>query len=223
MLFACQAHKILAVLPYEAAIRNDHQYLVGLGSTCRMQLPSSPAFVPSVFTTGGVSVMGLITHESIGYEENPLDTIEEIVSAHEWAFDRQGDAELSVCVAGSWCDYHLGFSYSAEQGGVQIACAYDIRIPKPKRAQVLELLAYVNERMWLGHFDLWSEESIPMYRHGILTRGSFGISGDQVEELIEISITECERFYPAFQFVVWGGKTAEEAVMAAMLETVGEA
>ena len=67
------------------------------------------------------------------------------------------------------------------------------------------------------------EEAIPMYRHAVLTRGSFGLAGEQVEELIEVAMTECERFYPAFQFVVWGGKTAEEAVMAAMLETVGEA
>jgi len=41
--------------------------------------------------------------------------------------------------------------------------------------------------------------------------------------LIEIAITECERFYPAFQFVIWGGKSPAEAIAAAMLETVGEA
>ena len=41
--------------------------------------------------------------------------------------------------------------------------------------------------------------------------------------LIEVAISECERFYPAFQFVLWGGKSAEEAIAAAMLETQGEA
>ena len=45
----------------------------------------------------------------------------------------------------------------------------------------------------------------------------------QIERLIEIAISECERYYPAFQFVLWGGKSADEAVAAAMFETMGEA
>jgi hypothetical protein len=81
----------------------------------------------------------------------------------------------------------------------------------------------VNERMWLGHFDLWIEDGVPMFRHAVLTRGGGGMHASQMEELIEIAITECERFYPAFQFVIWGGKAPAEAIAAAMLETMGEA
>src|ERR1051325_8910878 len=47
--------------------------------------------------------------------------------------------------------------------------------------------------MWCGHFDLWSEEALPMFRHVLLLRGGRPTSG-QVEDLIEIAITECERF-----------------------------
>lgn len=154
---------------------------------------------------------------------NPLDVVEEVVAANEWPFDRQGDEELSVSVAGSWCDYHLGFSFSPRQGGLQLACAYDIRVPPRRRIDVHTLLAHMNERIWLGHFDLWSEEAVPMFRHAVLTRGGDIPSQMQMEELIEIAITECERFYPAFQFVIWGGKTPAEAIAASMLETVGEA
>jgi hypothetical protein len=154
---------------------------------------------------------------------NPLDVVEEIVAANQWPFDRQGDEELSVSVAGSWCDYHLGFSFSPHQGGLQLACAYDMRVPPRRRLDVHTLLASMNERIWLGHFDLWSEEAVPMFRHAVLTRGGEGPSSHQMEELIEIAITECERFYPAFQFVIWGGKSPAEAIAASMLETVGEA
>ena len=41
--------------------------------------------------------------------------------------------------------------------------------------------------------------------------------------MVDIAITECERFFPAFQFVLWGGKPPAEALAAAMLECVGEA
>ena len=44
-----------------------------------------------------------------------------------------------------------------------------------------------------------------------------------VEELIEIAITECERFYPAFQYVLWAGYEPKQAVEATLFDTAGEA
>ena len=59
--------------------------------------------------------------------------------------------------------------------------------------------------------------------HAVLLRGAPGASAESLEDMIDIAITECERFYPAFQFVLWGGKSPAEALQAAMLECVGEA
>ena len=81
----------------------------------------------------------------------------------------------------------------------------------------------VNERLWLGHFGLWTEEGVPMFRHAVLLRGLGGASMEQIEDLVDIALSECERFYPAFQFVIWGGKSAPDAISAALLDTVGEA
>jgi hypothetical protein len=36
-------------------------------------------------------------------------------------------------------------------------------------------------------------------------------------------VEAAERYFPAFQFVVWAGKTARDAVDAVMFETAGEA
>jgi hypothetical protein len=44
-----------------------------------------------------------------------------------------------------------------------------------------------------------------------------------LEDLVDTAIAECERFYPAFQYVIWGGRTPEDAVSAAMVDTLGEA
>jgi hypothetical protein len=62
-----------------------------------------------------------------------------------------------------------------------------------------------------------------MFRHTTLLRGAQAASQEQLEDLVDIALTECERFYPAFQFILWGGKSASEAVSAAILDTVGEA
>ena len=49
------------------------------------------------------------------------------------------------------------------------------------------------------------------------------MSLDRAELLVETAIDECERFYPVFQSVLWGGKSPREAIAAALIETQGEA
>ena len=106
---------------------------------------------------------------------------------------------------------------------MQFSCQFDMKVQASRRHAVSELLGEVNARLWLGHFDVCSEEHTPMFRQTTLLRGSRGATVEQLEDLVEIALSECERFYPAFQFVIWGGKTASEAVSAAILDTMGEA
>lgn len=154
---------------------------------------------------------------------NPLDVVEEMVLANEWAFERTNDDELVAEIAGRCCDYRLYFVWQPDLNALYFSSLYDMRVAQNKRPPLYELLALINEKLWVGHFDFCSEESMPMFRHTILLRGLAGASSEQVEDLVDIALSECERFYPAFQFVLWGGKAPKEAMAAAMLETMGEA
>ena len=162
------------------------------------------------------------TSEDI-FGKNPLDIVERIVEINEWIFDRRNDQEMAVQVPGTWCDYSLYFAWNEEMEAIHFTCAFDMRVSEKQRPQAYELLALVNDRMWLGHFTVWSDEGLPMYRHAIPFRGAKGPAIEQMEDLVETAVSECERFYPAFQYVIWGGKTAPEAIKAAMIDTIGEA
>lgn len=154
---------------------------------------------------------------------NPIDLVEEIVQANEWAHDRASDEEMAVEIAGRWCDYRLLFVWQREISALHFTCAFEMKVPKARRGAVFELLAVVNERMWLGHFDVTADTQSPSFRQGVLLRGATGACVEQIEDLVDIAVSECERFYPAFQLVVWGGKPADEAIAAAMIDPVGEA
>ena len=154
---------------------------------------------------------------------NPLDIVEEIVAANQWPFDRTSEDELVVEITGKWCDYRLYFMWRDDLSALHFTCAFDARVPDTRRREVHDLLALVNEKLWLGHFDVSLEEGMPMFRHTVPLRGLSGASVEQLEDLVDSAFTECERFYPAFQFVIWGGKSAQEAIAAALFETVGEA
>jgi hypothetical protein len=98
-----------------------------------------------------------------------------------------------------------------------------MRVPERRRAEVQQLISLVNEQLWVGHFDLWVQDGIVMYRHALMLTGGITAAGTQCEGLLGTALDACERYFPAFQFVVWAGKGAREALDAAMFETSGEA
>lgn len=154
---------------------------------------------------------------------NPLDMMEQIVTANDWTFDRRSDSEMAAEAPGRWCDYGLYFNWSSEISAMHFTCAFDLKVPERQRGALYELLALANERLWIGHFGMEREDGMPVFRHAVLLRGARGASAESLEDMIDIAITECERFFPAFQFVLWGGKKPAEALAAAMLECAGEA
>ena len=154
---------------------------------------------------------------------NPLDVLEQIVAANEWAFERRSDGEMAAEAPGKWCDYGLFFSWSPEISAMHFSCAFDLKVPPEGRGKLFELLALANEKLWIGHFGLEIEEGVPVFRHSVLLRGAPGASAESLEDMVDIALTECERFFPAFQFVLWGGKPPADALQAAMLDCVGEA
>jgi len=156
-------------------------------------------------------------------DSNPLDLVEEILSVNEWNFDRSSNDELVVDCGGRMGAYQLHFAWSAEVSAMHFSCFTDLRVPPQRRPPVYELLATINGRMWLGHFDLASGDESPTFRHAVLLRGAHGASVEQLEDMVDHALAECERYYTAFQFVIWGGKDPTEAVAASLLDPVGEA
>ncbi len=154
---------------------------------------------------------------------NPVDLVERLASLNDWSFERSGDYEISLSITGRWTDYHISFQWMNEIEALHLACAFDLKVPEGRQAEVLRLLAIVNEQLWVGHFDLWSDEGMVMYRNALLLAGGATASGRQCEALLKSAVDAAERCFPAFQYVIWAGKSAREAMSATLFETVGEA
>jgi len=153
---------------------------------------------------------------------NPVDMVEQIATVHDWTFERSAPDELTLSVAGSHCDYHISLNWRADLEALHLACAFDFRTAKTRLPELYRLMAKINEQLWLGHFDLWPEDGMMLYRNGLLLAGA-GTHAGQCEGLLKAALEACERYYQSFQFVLWAGQTAEEALAATMLETHGNA
>lgn len=154
---------------------------------------------------------------------NPLDVVERLAAGNQWSFERGGDDEITILATGQWTDYQVSFTWMHDIESLHLACAFDIKVPERRRAEVQQLIARINEQLWIGHFDVWTQDGIVLFRHALVLAGGVTASDKQCQALITAALDTCERYFPAFQFVVWAGKTAREAMNAAMFETSGEA
>ena len=152
----------------------------------------------------------------------PLEMLVALFEARGWPFEAQAD-EICGEIQGSWAKYQLRAIWRAEDRTLQILCLPEVRIAAEKSVAAHELVALANEQIWLGHFDIWSNGGVLLYRNGTLLGGDGLLDLDQAQALVEIAVEECDRFYPAFQFLLWGDKTPRAALEAAMVDALGEA
>ena len=154
---------------------------------------------------------------------NPLHIVEEVAVVRDWSFERAGEDEITILVRGKWADYQVSFTWMYDIEALHLACAFELKAPERTRTEVQQLTGMVNEQMWVGHFDYWVQDGLVMFRHALVLAGGVAASGRQCEALLSTALDACERYYPAFQFVVWAGKSAREAIDAVMFDTQGEA
>ncbi len=155
--------------------------------------------------------------------DHPLDVIERLATRNDWSFDRDDEDEISVNVAGAWAEYEVAITWLDRMEAIHVASAFDLRVPARRKTEVLTLISLINEQLWLGHFDFWSAENVVMFRHSLLLSGGAEPTDEQAVILVKSAVDACERYYQAFQFVLWAGNSAREALDGAMMETAGEA
>ena len=155
----------------------------------------------------------------------PIEVLEQYFEARGWTCDRTGEGEIVASATGSWAQYELRAVWRPEDQVLQFLAFPDIKVAPEKRSAVHETLSLINEQLWLGHFEVWSTSGLVVFRHSTIldAREDDGLSLEQAEAIAEAAVEECERFYPVFQFVLWGGKSPSEAIAAALIDTHGEA
>ena len=154
---------------------------------------------------------------------NPLDVVERLAAVNDWSFERASDDEITILVTGKWTDYQVSYTWMGDIEALHLACAFDLKVPSLRRSEIVELIAKVNEQLWVGHFDFWEKDGLIMFRQALILAGGSSASDDQCEALLGTAVQACERYFQAFQFVVWAGKSARDALDASLFETTGRA
>lgn len=163
-----------------------------------------------------------LNQDTLTYEADPLECVEQAVIAEQYAYERD-DTELHIAVPGNWRDHQIWFAWRPELEAMHVCGSLELKVPDKRFREACELVNRLNERLYLGHFEVWSEDGSVIFRHALALPAGEGLSPAAAAGLIGAAKEAGERLYPAFQYLIWGGKSVSEAVSAAMFDTAGEA
>ncbi len=160
--------------------------------------------------------------EDVDLGIDPLDVVEHVLTAENLDFDRTDDGDLAFALTGDWKDYELWFAWRPEADCLQLCLSLDVRVTKKVRAPAYELVSLINQRVWLGHFEVWAEDGEIVFRHAMALQTGDRPTLAQAASMIDAAVEAADRFYPAFDFML-KGKAPADAMAACMFETVGQA
>jgi len=126
--------------------------------------------------------MDLTTQETV-IAMDPLESIEQAVLTAQYAYERD-DLELHMAVPGSWRDHQIWFSYRPDLDVIHMFAALDLKAPDSRYKDVCELVARLNERLWIGHFEIWHEDGTLVFRHALTLPEAENVSVAQAATMI---------------------------------------
>tara|TARA_Y100000590_G_scaffold441200_2_gene567558 strand:+ start:3839 stop:4327 length:489 start_codon:yes stop_codon:yes gene_type:complete len=154
---------------------------------------------------------------------NPIDVVEDVIYHKKWNFSRAADHELVAEISSQWCQYRLYFNWSEKINAMSFTVTFDLRFPQAKLMAAYELLGLINEKLWIGHFDITSKNGIPAYRNTVLPSSDSDFLYKNLEDLVDIGIYECEKYYYSFQQLLFDDICPVDAFRSSNFEIIGRA
>lgn len=166
-----------------------------------------------------------LSSTSLRYEEsddpNPLDGVEDILIRQNWKYARMNQDELFLELKGKHGIYRMMFLWNPDHEVMQFCAEYDIRLGDYQYEQACRTINEINTQLWLGHFHLPVESMVPCFRYTQMLRG-LSVGGEiieHLEELLQVTMDECDLHYPAF-LMLSSEKTHDEDQLALALMPV---
>ncbi|KUP93899.1 type III secretion system chaperone family protein [Tritonibacter horizontis] len=167
--------------------------------------------------------MALSEHHLQDDDIHPIDIVENLASYHDWDFDRIADDQIAMAVEGQWRTYSLTLAWSDYDETLRMVCSFEMEPPEAKVQKLYELINLMNDQCWAGAFSYWPEHKLMLYRYGLVLSGGQMATPEQVDAIVQAAVSNCERYYPAIQLMVWGERPAAEAMQVAIAEAYGRA
>ncbi len=159
---------------------------------------------------------------SLSVRQNPLEVFTRICVAEGYDHERADINELQITLPGLWCEHNVSMTWNAATEQVQVFLLFEGRMPGGRTDDICRLMSLLNERLASGHFDYWDKNRGLVYRDAASFRGGAKLGTEQAMDMIAHALDAAERGYPACQYVIWAGKSPEDALTSALVDLAAQ-
>ena len=164
-----------------------------------------------------------LTETFLEDEIHPIDIVEHLAEHHEWEFDRIEENQIAMAVQGQWRTYSITLAWSGFDETLRLICSFEMEPPEEKLKDLYETLNVANDRCWTGAFTFWEDQKLMVYRYGLVLTGGQIATAEQIDAMISSAVLTAEKYYPAFQLVVYDNQSPNKAMQVAIAEVYGHA
>lgn len=152
-----------------------------------------------------------------------LGVVAELAHQQRWDCERLDEEELELLVSIEGAELQVRVSDLTDFDALHFAfIAPQLRVPKRRHYQMRRMLGHINERLWVGHFDLDPEANRILYRHAILLAGQ-ELDKESCGVVVAFGRTSYERYLTSFVLVAGGICDVEHALKSVTFDTDGTA
>lgn len=147
-----------------------------------------------------------------------IDIVEYVARKLDLNFSRIED-EITIHLEDA--RYIMTAIWKPDYDVLYFSCDIGLIVSEDKYLAVADVLAKINERVWIGHFDFLSGHNRIIYSLPIPFISSLLIEEELIESIFQIVTNECSRCYHCFEIVLHDA--AEPNCSALFMDAVGEA
>ena len=154
---------------------------------------------------------------------DPIELVARFVVQQDW-YIKQTDADgLVVDVPGQWGQYQLRVDW---QEDLQVLCVHvmlDLLFDDVPAVRLETLLSELNGHLFLGHFRLSSDKRQVQLYYTLPLRGAGGATTEQIEDVVDILLGQCEQAAPGFAQLVFAPDRQASSAGLIMVPVAGQA
>ena len=164
-----------------------------------------------------------LTEQYLTDDIHPIDIVEHLAETHDWDFDRIAEDQIAMAVEGQWRTYSITLAWNPYDETLRLICTFEMEPPANRLPALWEGLNLVNDQCWAGAFSYWQEPQLMVFKYGLMLAGGQVAEPEQIDTMIAAAVMSAERYYPAFQLMVYTDRTAQESIQVAIAEAYGRA
>ena len=154
---------------------------------------------------------------------DPIALVARFVVQQDWFLKQTHADNVVVDVPGQWGQYQLRVEWRDELPVLCVHVILDLLFDDVPAERVEMLLSDLNNYLFLGHFRLSPDKRQVQLYYVLPLRGAGGATPEQIEDVVDILLGQCEQAAPAFAQLVFTPDRPASSSRLIMVPVAGQA